>query len=79
MYIRKVVKEIGGNGSDTSAQHFISTRDHSNIWSWQLTAPVDRGYRRAHLVHIAYIGTHTYTGMHASKPQGHIMTLFLSS
>lgn len=77
MYIRKVEKEIGGNGSDTSAQHFMSTRDHSNIWSWQLTAPVDRGYRRAHLVHFActYTGTHihwhAHTHVHTHTLQNH--------
>lgn len=76
MYIRKVKKEIGRNGNTTSAQHSTSTRDHSNIWSWQLTAPVDRGYRTSHLVHFAHIHSRS------SKPQGHVMTLlfiFLNS
>lgn len=61
MYIRKVENEIGRNGNTTSAQHSTSTRDHSNIWSWQLTAPVDRGYRTAHLVHDACTHAHTHT------------------
>lgn len=67
MYIRKVENEIGRNGNTTSAQHSTSTRDHSNIWSWQLTAPVDRGYRTAHLVHDACTHAHTHTHGHAMK------------
>lgn len=73
MYIRKVEKEIGRNGSNTSAQHSTSTRDHCNIWSWQLTAPVDRGYRTAHLVQ--FVHAHMHARTRYSKLQGHVITL----